>query len=263
MTYLQTNTNRTRGRQTRIVALSFLCGIVLIAAVVFIVPHFFSALFTSIARPFWRSEFSILSGSLHSPDQLLRENEDLKRQVADADVRLETIQSVEMENNELKAILGRASTTPYVLAAVLVRPPAAVYDEFIIDAGADHNFAVGNTAYAPGNVLIGEIVDVQSQTSKVRLFSSPGQRYEVRIGTAHTPATAIGRGGGQYRAELPRDVKVAEGDFVTIPSLTAKPFGIVTSVVSDPTQPFETILFAPSVNVYEVRWMLVDTKVKM
>jgi hypothetical protein len=58
-------------------------------------------------------------------------------------------------------------------------------------------------------------------------------------------------------------VKVSEGDMVMSPTLNDKAFGVVTGVLSDPTQPFETVLFAPPVNVYQLRWVLVDVKGKL
>ena len=260
MTYLQAN-NRSNKRQKRI---TFVSGIVVLVIVgIFIwAPHFFPAVFNSIARPFWRMEFSLQSGSLRSPAQLLNENESLKQQLLDAQVRLQTIQATETENTELKALMGRASTTPRILAAVLKRPPFSKYDEIIIDAGQDKGFSTTSTVYASGNVLIGKVSDISGETSKVTLFSSPGQKYDVLIGTGHAPATAIGRGGGQYEAQLSRDMKVVEGDIVTSPSLNDKSFGVVTGVLSDPAQPFETVLFAPPVNVYQLRWVLVDVKGK-
>ena len=93
MTYLQAN-NRSNKRQKRI---TFVSGIVaLVIAGLFIwAPHFFPAVFNSIARPFWRMEFSLQSGSLRSPAQLLNENENLKQQLLDAQVRLQTIQATE------------------------------------------------------------------------------------------------------------------------------------------------------------------------
>ncbi|MEA2715339.1 MAG: rod shape-determining protein MreC [Candidatus Parcubacteria bacterium] len=232
--------------------------VVAVAIIHFLRPHLFPALFTSVARPFWRTELAIKLGSLTSPEGLLQENELLKRQLSDEALRLATVRAVEMENAELKALLGRASTTPYVLSAVLKRPPVSPYDELVIDAGADHNFNLNDNVYAPGNVLIGRISEVLGQTSKVALFSSPGEKYEVLIGTSHAPATALGRGGGQYEADLPRDVKVSKGDFVIAPSRGDKPFGTVISVATDPAEPFEKILFAPPVNEYELRWVLVD-----
>lgn len=259
MTYLQAN--KRGNRKTKIILV--VCGFAAIVLITLqlLTPHFIPAIFTSIASPFWRAEFSIESGSLKSPEELLRENEDLKLQLIDAQVRMQSIQAVESENNELKALFGRSfgaiNPESKLLAAVLIRPPLSAYDQLIIDVGADHNVTVGDDVYAPGDILIGRVSDVMSQTSRVILFSSPNEKYEVLIGSIHAPATAIGRGGGQYSAEVSRDLKISRGDFVIAPSINDKPFGVVASVIADPAKPFEEVLFSPMVNIYQLRWVLV------
>lgn len=257
MTYLVRH-SRPHEKRTRGIFGALAALVVIIILIQLLAPHFLPGVWTSLMRPFWRSEFSIVSGSLSSPDQLLRQNEELKRQLADASLRMATVNAVESENEELKAILGRASSTPYILAAVLKRPPYSLYDEYIIDIGRDQGLSTSSRVYAPGNVLIGRVADVFNQTSKVILFSSPNEQYQVLIGPAHIPATAVGRGGGQYQAQVSRDVKISEGDTVSSPSLNDRSFGIVTSVLSDPAEPFATVLFAPPVNIYELRWVLIQ-----
>ncbi len=262
MIYLQRHKPRFGSLYSKIVIA--ICSILVIVFVLFewLSPHTLPNLANSIARPFWQAEFSIMSGSLKSYNQLLRENEELKRNLDEDVIRLSTITAIEKENIELKALMGQSTTTKLILAPVLVRPPVIDYDDMIIDGGTTLGFSAGDKVYAPGKVLIGRIVDVARQTSKVRLLSSPGEKYEVLIGPDNISATAIGRGGGQYRADLPRDVKVQEGDFVIAPSVDDKPFGSIVSVASDPTEPFETILFAPTVNIYQLRWVLIDTSNK-
>ncbi|MEK7609593.1 MAG: rod shape-determining protein MreC [Patescibacteria group bacterium] len=290
MTYLQTH-NRPYRSRARVVGYTIAVLVVIIVLLQISTPHFFASIFTSLARPFWRTEFSVLSGSLRSSESLLNQNEGLKRQLTDAQVRLDAIQAIELENTELKSLLGRESfivesiinpsstgtSTIYVvpkysfiskmtskelesriLSAVLKRPPFLPYDGLIIDIGRDYNLSTSSLIYAVGNVLIGRVVDILPSTAKVKLFSSPGEKYEVLIGAEHIPATAIGRGGGQYEAQISRDTSVKEGDFVINSALNDKPFGIVFMVLSDPTQAFETVLFAPPVNIYQMRWVLVE-----
>lgn len=297
MTYLQVHKRPYQKMKQTII---WVIGVVVVLVIILqlFTPHFFPSLFTAMARPFWRTEFSIESGALKSSETLLSENEALNRQLADAQVRLDTIHAVELENNELKTLLGRdpgiildivsnvssiststsiiaqlissrsASSKNYpksaqknqdirILAAVLKHPPLSPYDELIIDIGHDYNLSTSSQVYASGDILIGHVVDVLNTTAKVKLFSSSNEKYEVLIGPNHTPATAIGRGGGQYEAQVSRETSVKEGDFVLNPSLNDKPFGIVSAVLQDPTQPFETVLFAPPVNIYQLRWVLV------
>lgn len=259
MTYLARH-SRPADRRRRVIIYTCAVIVVLVAVFQFFLPHFLPGLWTSLARPFWRVEFSVSSGALNSPEQLLSQNEDLKRQLADDQVRLQSVNALQDQNDELVKILGRASTTPYILAAVLKRPPYSPYDELVIDIGKDHNVSTSSMVYAPGNVLIGRVADVMSQSSKVVLLSSPGEQYQVLIGSAHTPATAVGRGGGQYTAQVSRDAKVQEGDYVSDPSFNDRVFGIVTSVLSDPADPFATVLFAPPVNIYQLRWVLIQNQ---
>ncbi|MDD5165631.1 MAG: rod shape-determining protein MreC [Candidatus Pacebacteria bacterium] len=239
-------------------------------------------------------EFSLQSGSLKSPATLLAENEALKVRIQELAVQDASADVIRTQNSDLLAVLGRpdlslisfntntettissssATSTPVsnisklfssihpadgrVLAAVLVRPPVAHYDELIVDVGLDHNIVPGMKVYAPGNILIGTTTDVLGQTSKVTLFSSVGQTYPVLIGSSHIPANAIGRGGGQYEAQVPQATKIAQGDVVLDSSLTDGPFGIVTAVLSNPADPFETVLFSPGINVYQLRWVLIS-----
>lgn len=289
MNYLQTH-NRSALRRNRGALISAAVFVLIIVAVQFSSPHFLPAIFTTIARPFWRIEFSVISGSLNSPEYLTNQNEELKRQLADAMIRLQTNQSVIDENATLKNLLKRpvssvnpaaASSTsisvatssdsiadlkpsPYTLAAVLKRPPIAAYDELIIDLGQDNGVTVGNLVYAPGNVLIGQVSDTLGQTSKVALLSSPGMTYDVLIrngdGGKSVSAVAHGLGGGQFSVQIPRDVVAKVGDIVTISSINNKTIGVVGAVVIDPAQPFGTILFTSLANVYELRWVFVDIK---
>ncbi len=250
--------SRRNGRQ-KVAAFIFIGSVLAFAVIQWLAPHFLPALFTSIARPFWRAEFSIESGSLKSPQELLAENEALRLRLVEAEIKLMTVGAVELENSELRTMLAvSSSSSQFMLAPVLTRPPFAPYDEFIIDGGIDRGFSVGDKVYAPGNILIGSIADALDRTSKVILFSSPDQTHQVLIGESNTPATAVGRGGGQYSAQVSREVKVIEGDFVTNPSLNDRPFGIVNSVLNEPAEPFQTVLFASPVNLYQLRWVLVE-----
>ncbi len=255
MTYLQP-----RNPKSRVSGLLITAGIILIIVVgiQFLFPHLMPGFFTSITRPFWRMEFALQSGSLNSPASLLLQKEELKRELEAADVRLQSVKALEAENTELKTTLGRATSTPRILAAVLRRPPLAAYDELIIDIGRDYAIASGTVVYSPERIRIGTITDVLGQTSRVKLLSSPGERYEVLIGSNKEPATAVGRGGGQYEAKVPQESFISEGDMVISPSLNEAPFGVVTAKVSDPAEPFTKILFAPMVNIYKLRWVLVD-----
>jgi cell shape-determining protein MreC len=277
MTYLRTNK---RPAQKRAQLLYFIGGVIIVVLVIIhlLLPHLLPSLFASVFRPFWTARFSIRAGSLDSRESLLLENESLKFLIDEYDTRLSTQKSLEQENLEIKSLLGRkkdmSSSTDYVsssstfifsnktLSAVLMRPPLSSYDELIIDIGMDYGVEINDKVYGPGSTLIGRVVDVLTHTSKVLLYSSPQEKYEVNIGSNNTIATAEGRGGGQYSAVVSRGASIKDGDFVTVPSIDNGPFGIVTAILSDPAEAFETVLFSSPVNIYSLKWVLVDTNTK-
>jgi cell shape-determining protein MreC len=160
----------------------------------------------------------------------------------------------------LKELLGRTVFTNTILGAVLVRPNVSLYDTFVIDIGAREGISVGDLIVVSGDTIMGTISEVYNTTSKVKLFSTPGEITRVTIGASAISADAEGRGGGNFQAKLPRDVDVEEGDSVIMPGITQKLFGVVEKVVSNPTDPFKTILFKNPINSAEIEWVQVITK---
>lgn len=229
----------------------------MIVIVGLIFPRIMTTLSDSVARPFWRMQFAIESGSLNSVGALLQQNEDLKRNIDILKTQNVYTNFLEKQNIELKTMLGRASSTAYTLAAVLKKPPLSLYDEYVIDIGKNHGVSVGDRVYVSGDILIGEIRDALAETSRVILFSSPGQKYQVTIGDKNIQAQAVGRGGGQYVVYVPHNTEVYEGDLVFSPYAHDKPMGIVVSIKSDPAMSFQSVFFAPPLNIYDIRWVLV------
>ncbi len=246
----------------------WLAGIV---AVVFFVlvwqaPYFWSGLFTSMAAPFWRAGLAFENGDLRSPTSLLAENEMLKLKLANLELTLasSTTELLIQQNQDLLTLLGRATTTRsiYTAAAVLVRPPATPYDEMIIDLGQDDGVSTSTNVYAPGQVLIGQVAEVWRHTARVSLFSSPGRSFNVLVGPDRVPATAVGEGGGEYRAQVPHGTTLVPGDIVTEPALHDRAFGTVVSVNTNSANPFDDVLLAPPVNIDQLRFVLLNLQKK-
>ncbi|MCL5781755.1 MAG: rod shape-determining protein MreC [Patescibacteria group bacterium] len=265
-------------------------GIILLIVFVlgwnYLFPNFMPNLFSAIAKPFWNIRYGIEAGSLSSHDTLLNENEVLRAKVAQYESYYANIEAIVAENLQLKQILGikeyqsvstttasttetftdergnilsalRISTEKYSIAPVLIVPPHTGYDQYVIDGGGDRGFAVGESVYSVGKILIGKISSVLANTSIVTLYTSAGETYKVYIGSSSVPIDAIGLGGGQYSADVSRDIQVNIGDSVTSEGLDNIAFGTVKEIISDPAQPFQKILFAPNVNIYSQRWVLI------
>ncbi len=204
-------------------------------------PVFLGNVFMTIAKPFWN-----FNGERPSTESLSLESQNA------------IIAQLQKENAELKEFNGRKDQKDVVVAYVLKKPPFTAYDSLIIDVGSKNNVKIGNKVYAPASILVGEILQVSNSTSKVKLYSSYGEKYEVFIGDKNIQVTATGRGGGSFEAVVPRDTKVNEGDAVTIPNISNAVFGIVNKIIADPARAFSTILFSQPINIYEQKWVTVS-----
>ncbi len=220
----------------------------------FFAPHFLSDIFSTMVSPLWRGQNTV-SGIVPG---VLREASTMQKNV------------LMKENEDLKRLLGRSENKSMTLFVILKKPPFSAYDILVIDGGNDQGLRVGDKAYVSirddedtittsqlGNISIGEIVEVNTTTSKIKLYSSTGEKFEVLIGDKHVQAWAIGKGAGTFEVSLPRDAKVARGNTVTIPSLSDSFVGVVEEIISDPSEPFMRILFRQPINIFELQWVLI------
>jgi cell shape-determining protein MreC len=210
----------------------------------FLAPAFLSSIFTTMVRPLWRIGAENKQSQIQLPDS-----------AKDA-----IISQLTKENSELKEIMGRTVSDDVLIAYILKKPPYTAYDSFILDVGSRDNVAIGDKVYVYGNILIGEIEEILVSTSKVRLYSSFGEKYEILIGDKNIEAVATGRGGGSFETVLPRDIKVSEGDTIIIPDISNTVFGIVGKVVADPARAFSTIIFSQPINIYEQKFVQIYEK---
>lgn len=227
--------------------IKIVAGIVFILVILhFILPTLLSTVLLSIISPFWS-----ISSSERPNLNLLSEN-----------VKDQIIYQLKNENIELKSILNRKISDNIVLAYILKKPPFTAYDSYIIDIGSDEGVEKGDKVYVYGDIVVGEIDEVFENVSKVRLYSTFGEKYDVLIGKDNIQATAIGRGGGTFEIIIPRDIKVVEGDTIVIPDISSTIFGIVGDVITEPARAFSTIIFSQPINIYEQKWVQVYEKSK-
>lgn len=234
--------------------------IVFLAIVVhFLFPKFFPSLFLSIAKPFWKVENNTRDGkiTLSSQELILKINE-LERTLQDKKALYDYSDALKKENEDLKALMGRKEEKNMILSQVLKMPPYSVYDSFILDVGENNGIEKGDIVYVGSHIPIGEIVEVYKNSSKASLYSSSGQKFIATVGAKNIPINAYGKGNGSFEAQLPRDATVVEGDVVSIPQLSNSFIGIVNRVVFEPTNPFLTILFSQSINIFEIKWVQVE-----
>ena len=194
---------------------------------------------------------------LSSKSSLWRENENLKQELEDARARMANYDALQSENLALKETLSRAPEEKLILAAILSKPNLSPYDTLLVDVGGQLA-EVGDIVFAYGDVPIGRVSEVYASSSKVVLFSSPGEKTEVLILGQNIFMPLVGRGGSNFEMTLPRDLTLEIGTEVQLPGLTPHVLASVVTILSDPRDAFQKALLVSPVNIQELKFVEVE-----
>jgi rod shape-determining protein MreC len=265
MSYLLRSNSRDGRKTLRSVSVVIALFIVILALQL-IFPRFWGGVFSTLAYPFWKSENAVsrtlkgMTATFKSNRALEEENIRLKEELQlqkEGELLAPILQA---ENTELKEILERREHEVLILAPILRKPHFSPYDTLIIDGGKNQGISPGDSVVVSGSVLVGKVDEVYERSSKVKMFSSPGEKMEVLIGSSNIQAEAEGQGGGNFLVKLSREIDVKEGDAVVIPGITPKVFGVVEKIDTDATRAFQNILFKTPYNIFEIHFVQVVKK---
>ncbi len=240
-------------------------GLVILLFVIYFQANIFSGLgkmVHTIFRPVLvvgnnvKEKFSNDSSVFLSKKSLMIENENLKSQLVEKEASLVNYNGIVEDNAKLKEILDRKNeASNMILGAILSKPNSSPYDTLIIDAGTEQGVAVGDKVFALGNVPIGRVAEVYARTSKVILFSNPGEKTEVAVGGTDVFMQMVGRGGGNFEMNLPRDLTLTKGAEAHLPGITPYVVGTVATIISDPRDAFTKALLVAPVNIQELKFV--------
>ncbi len=193
-----------------------------------------------------------LTANFHSKDILQNENASLSAEVNRLQAQILDRNLLAEKVIRLEESLGRVRSDDRVVAGVLAGPGRSPYDTIVVDAGAEEGVKVGDTVVYAGSGVVGEIIETTPETSKVKLFSYPGEDHTVVVGPRSIPVVARGRGMGNFEAKLPENSPVEVGDQV----LTFKEgliLGTVALIEEKQAEPVKKIYFRSAFNITEMR----------
>ena len=224
----------------------------------------FGKLFNFIGRPIWKAEKNV-NNSLYDSNYLLRtkasistENHNLIEEISNIRLTMIDYQILKNENNELKELLGRVNkNNNFVLGNILTKPNRSPYDTLVIDIGSSNGINEGNMVYVNGNIPIGIISKVYSDTSLVNLYTNPGQKTEGFIDISNASVVLIGRGGGNFEMIIPTELQVEKGTIIYLPGGNSHILAQVDETISSPSDPFKKVLLSSPVNIQNMKWVQV------
>lgn len=143
------------------------------------------------------------------------------------------------------------------LATVLVRPPQSPFDAIVLSVGIKQGIDIGDIVYAFNGFPIGTIVAVENERSTAELFSAPGKKTEVFIGTSTISAIAEGKGGGNFALKLPKVTDIHVGDMVARRLVDIEVFSAIESVDAGEGEAYTHAYFKLPINLNSLTYVLV------
>jgi cell shape-determining protein MreC len=218
--------------------------------------------FNFVGKPVWEVEKSI-GNVFYNTNYLFRtkslitkENHNLIQELADTKLTMVDYQIVKNENDQLKETLGRIPVPKnFVLGNILAKPNHSPYDTIIIDIGTNNGIKEGDLIYANGNVPIGNIGKVYSDTALVSLYTSPGQKTEGFMDGSNASVELTGRGGGNFEMIIPIELLADKGAIVYMPDNNSEVIALVDDTISKPSDPFKKVLLSSPVNIQNLKWV--------
>lgn len=211
--------------------------------------------FLSLGNVFGDKLYSI-SSYFSSKSALLQQKQNLENMLEEERSLMSNYTSVLDENFQMKEILGRKnSKSTVLLSGILAKPNQSLYDTLIVDAGTSLGVRVDDRVFAFGNVPIGRVAEVYEKSSKVILFSNPGEKTDVVISGKNIFMQLIGRGGGNFEMVLMNDLALDKGTEVVLPGVNSYVLATVETTISDPRDSFVKVLLSSPVNIQELKFV--------
>jgi cell shape-determining protein MreC len=252
--------------QTRFRAISIFVFFVFLSGLAFLFPNFTKNTFYTISRPLWLGS-SFVGRSVNGIKEffsfkngLVNENLSLKDELAALKLKEIDYDTLLKENQDLKTQLGRTDSPHRTLARILSKPPSSPYDIFIIDAGAIQGITEGSKVYISDSIIVGLVGNVTSKTSEVSLFSTNGRKQESVSQRTGTSFTLVGKGGGNFGLEVPKDTDIMWGDVFTYPGLSQSVLASVYYIDTNSQSSFKTIYLRAPINVFSSKDVFIQNQ---
>ncbi len=240
-------------------ALGAVFGVLAMLAIIFFI---IAPIIRSISRgPAWMRHATTTAISdqltmLSSKRQMLDKIRALENQIASFETQTTELGMLRDENDALRKELSypRASHAS-ITASIIAKPSLSLYNSLIIDRGTIDGVSEGDLVTAQGTIALGTIAKVSDHSATVQLFSGPQFADDLILKGPNITVPATGKGGGNFEIHIPREVEVADGELLAIPTHPDLAVGVVKSIEFDARDPFQTVLARVPVNVQELRFV--------
>jgi rod shape-determining protein MreC len=221
--------------------------------------------FYSVSRPvqniFWRTgdRISDFFEGIFGRENLKKENEELKSENQKLLAENVTLEEIKTENQTLRKALKIGLEKEFQLDFAEVAGKYIDQDSILINKGSKNGLFENMPVITEDKVLVGKIVEVHRDFSRVALISNKESFFDVQISGKGIDGLVRGKGSSEVYLDLiPRDKEIREGDLVVSSSLGGKyPEGLLVGVVKEikksDIQPFQQAEISPFLDLQELK----------
>lgn len=195
------------------------------------------------------------SGIFSTRARLAGLNQELQAEVERYREQDSAYQALKAENDQLALMAHLAQDNTGTTTAIISSFRSSPYGTFLIGAGREEGIGHDSIVLTDLDFVVGRVTDVSTHTSLVTQLLSPGKSVDALIG--ENTATFTGIGGGNARAQIPRDIEVKAGDIVTSGMVGGRRIGIVGKVESESADAYSTVYMRLPQNVSSMRFVFV------
>lgn len=207
--------------------------------------------------------YSRVKDNFRSKRSVIEDNEELKKLVAEKNLKLQRYDLLEKENKRLRELIGleRELSFPTVSSQIIARSPARWFSSFVIDRGTADGVYEG-AAVAGADGLVGMVSDARSATSTVVILTHPNFTAGGTLERTGVNAIVVGSAEGEVLMQyIPLETDVREGDAVyTSRHSSIFPEGIlvgtVKKIMDSPRGLSQTAYIEPSSDLYKLQELL-------
>src|SRR3989344_3303225 len=199
------------------------------------------------------------SGIFSTRTSLEAQNRSLAEKLAQFEERAGGYEALREENEQLRALVRLVDNFPLsaqgVTAPVVSSVRTSPYGTFLIGAGAADGIVRGSLVLTGGGFVVGKVTDTGAHTAVVSEILAPGSTGEAVVGGA--PISAVGSGGGNARAKVPRALSFTINQPVTAPELGQRAIGIVGSIASSSASASQDVFIVLPVNLGSLKYVYI------
>jgi len=184
---------------------------------------------------------------------------DMEQAYTDLLVENSRLKELEKENNDLRKLLDLNDKNQYTLAVVniLSRDPVN-RNILIVDAGRNKNIEVGQAVVLSDGIIVGKVIEVGIDSSKIRLLTDSFSKLAVKIGSDRLVSGILSGSLGLVMDLnfIPQEQDIKSGDLVVTADIDVKiPPGLIVGQIEEiefsQEELFKKASVSPMVN-YEV-----------